>query len=90
MGLDAAVDQHRARFVIPRIGGARDMSKLDHKPFAAQASRRPAVLIPEPDIRTELARLQARYDGVIPPAVFLVVRELETELSWIEHRGRSR
>ena len=36
------------------------------------------------DIRTELARLQARYDsGAVP-----VIRKLETELSWLEHGGR--
>ena len=41
------------------------------------------------DVRTELARLQARYDsGAVPPAVFSVIRKLETELSWLEHRGR--
>ena len=41
------------------------------------------------DIRTELARLQARYDhGAFPPAIFSVIRKLETELSWLEHRGR--
>ena len=40
------------------------------------------------DVRAELARLRARYDGVIPPAVFLVIRALEVELAWLEHRGR--
>ena len=40
-------------------------------------------------IRAELAYLQARYDdGAIPQAVFAVIRELETELGWLEHRGR--
>ena len=42
------------------------------------------------DVRAELARLRARYDGAIPQAVFAVVRALETELAWIEHRENAR
>jgi hypothetical protein len=46
-------------------------------------------------LRFELEMLRARYDsGAISPAVFQVVRELETELAWAEHsrkpaRGQS-
>jgi hypothetical protein len=44
----------------------------------------------EQTVRAELRRLQARYDGgAIPPAIFSVVRSLETELAWIEHGKRS-
>ena len=42
------------------------------------------------DIRAQLSQLLARYDGGVPPAVFSVIRKLETELSWLEHRGRHR
>jgi hypothetical protein len=41
----------------------------------------------EQGIRSELALLQARYDGgALPPSVFSVVRSLQVELSWSEHR----
>jgi hypothetical protein len=36
-------------------------------------------------IRSELKRLQARYDGITSPAIFAVIRKLEVELSWFEH-----
>ena len=41
----------------------------------------------EQDIRAQLAQLLARYDGAIPPAVLSVVRGLQVELAWMEHRG---
>jgi hypothetical protein len=40
----------------------------------------------EQDVRAELARLRARYDGgAVSRVVFSVVRSLEIELGWIEH-----
>jgi hypothetical protein len=40
-------------------------------------------------LRTELALLQARYDGgAVSPAVYAIIRAIGTELSWFEHRGR--
>jgi hypothetical protein len=51
---------------------------LDDKRSVAQAT-----------LRAELALLQARYDdGAVSQAIFSVIRELETELAWLEHRGR--
>jgi hypothetical protein len=42
----------------------------------------------EQDVRTQLPPLLARYDtGAIPPAVFSIIRSLQVELSWNEHRG---
>jgi hypothetical protein len=39
--------------------------------------------------RTELAMLRARYDsGAVHPAVYGVIRTVETNISWREHRGR--
>jgi hypothetical protein len=41
----------------------------------------------EQDVRAQLALLRARYDtGAIPQAVFSVIRKLEIELAWAEHR----
>jgi hypothetical protein len=38
-------------------------------------------------LRGELRWLRARYDdGKISPAVFAVIREIETAIAWIEHR----
>ncbi len=43
----------------------------------------------ERDLRAELGLLRARYDGgAVNPAVFTVVKAIETELAWLEHRGR--
>jgi hypothetical protein len=42
----------------------------------------------EQAVRTQLAQLLARYDGVIPPAVYPTIRSLQVELAWREHRGR--
>jgi hypothetical protein len=40
-------------------------------------------------LRAELAHLRARYDhGVVSPEVYGVIRELESELAWLEHRAR--
>jgi hypothetical protein len=42
-------------------------------------------------LRSELAALRARYDdGAISPAVFAVIREIETDISWAEHRREVR
>jgi hypothetical protein len=42
----------------------------------------------EQDTRAQLAQLLSRYDGALPPAVFSIIRSLQVELSWNEHRGR--
>ena len=49
-----------------------------------------AALVPktEQNLRIQLAQLLARYDGAIPPSVFAVVRGLQVELAWMEHRGQ--
>jgi hypothetical protein len=40
-------------------------------------------------LRAELAHLRARYDhGAVSPEMYSVIRELESELAWVEHRGR--
>jgi hypothetical protein len=44
----------------------------------------------EQDIRAKLALLRARYDsGAVPQGLFAVIRRLEIELAWVEHRKRS-
>jgi hypothetical protein len=63
------------------------MPSITEKPPTAQAARKPASEIGT--LRAELALLQARYDsGAVSQAVLSIIRSLETELSWIEHRGR--
>jgi hypothetical protein len=38
------------------------------------------------DLRVQLAMLRARYDdGAVSPAVYAVVKQIETEISWREH-----
>jgi hypothetical protein len=43
---------------------------------------------PQPQqLRFELEQLRTRYDsGAVSPAVYQVVRELETEIAWAQHR----
>jgi hypothetical protein len=37
-------------------------------------------------LRSKLAWLRARYDdGKVSPAVFAVIREIETSIAWTEH-----
>jgi hypothetical protein len=41
---------------------------------------------PQQRFRFELEQLRARYDsGAVSPAVYQVVRKLETEIAWAEH-----
>jgi hypothetical protein len=41
-------------------------------------------------LREQLAALLARYDYHLPPYIFAVVRQIQTEISWSEHqRARS-
>jgi hypothetical protein len=43
----------------------------------------------ERDLRAELALVLVRHDGdTLSPAVYAVIKSLESELSWFEHRGR--
>ena len=40
-------------------------------------------------LRMELAQLRARYDdGAVAPAIYIVIRTIETDISWIEHQRR--
>jgi hypothetical protein len=42
-------------------------------------------------LRAELCWLCARYDDVkVSPAVFAVIREIETSIAWTEHRREAR
>ena len=42
-------------------------------------------------LRAELCWLCARYDdGMVSPAVFAVIREIETSIAWAEHRREAR
>jgi hypothetical protein len=42
-------------------------------------------------LRDELARLKARYDsGAVPMPVFAAIRQIESELAWLEHREVAR
>jgi hypothetical protein len=39
------------------------------------------------ELRSELAQLRARHDsGAIAPGVYAVIREIETQIAWAEHR----
>jgi len=39
------------------------------------------------ELRAGLERLRARYDGgAAAPAVFTVIKAIELEIAWIEHR----
>jgi hypothetical protein len=41
------------------------------------------------DSRSQLAMLRARYDdGAVSPAIYRVIRQLETEIAWYEHPGQ--
>lgn len=38
-------------------------------------------------LRWELQQLRARYDsGAAAPAVYAIIREIETQLGWLKHR----
>jgi hypothetical protein len=42
----------------------------------------------EQALRAALAWVRGRYDdGAISPAVFSVIRMIETEIAWLAHRG---
>jgi len=44
----------------------------------------------EAALRAALAWVRARHDsGAVSPAVFSVMRMIEVELSWLEHRGEA-
>jgi hypothetical protein len=39
-------------------------------------------------LRDELSLLIARYDsGAVSPAVYAVIRAIESDIAWLEHRG---
>jgi hypothetical protein len=38
-------------------------------------------------LRFELAVLRARYDdGAVSPAVYQIIRQIESDIAWAEHR----
>jgi hypothetical protein len=38
-------------------------------------------------LRSELAALRARYDdGAVSPAVYQIIRQIESDIAWAEHR----
>jgi hypothetical protein len=40
-------------------------------------------------LRAELAHLRARYDdGAVSPAIFKVIRKIETEIAWLNHTAK--
>jgi hypothetical protein len=42
-------------------------------------------------MRTRLQFLRTRYDhGAVSPAVYNVIRSLETDIGWCEHQGREK
>jgi hypothetical protein len=46
---------------------------------------------PTPDARAQLDALRIRYDTAkMPPAIYEVVKQLETELAWNQHNRRTR
>jgi hypothetical protein len=54
-----------------------------HTPtFAYQQDHHRARLL-----RSELAMLRARYDhGAVPLSTYTVIKQIEIEISWLEHR----
>jgi len=45
--------------------------------------------LPLQKLRAELARLRARHDcGAVSPALYAVIRTLEIDIAWFEHRVR--
>jgi hypothetical protein len=48
----------------------------------------PRATAEEQRLRSELARLVARYDGgAVSPAIYAVIRAIETDIGWLEHRN---
>jgi hypothetical protein len=47
----------------------------------------PPKAVQAAELRWQLLQLRARYDtGAVAPATYKVIRELETDISWLEHR----
>ena len=43
----------------------------------------------ESDARLDLLMIQTKYDGGgMPPALYSVLKEIETEIAWTQHRER--
>jgi hypothetical protein len=39
------------------------------------------------ELRTELVHLRARYDnGAVAPALYAVIRSIESDIAWFEHQ----
>jgi hypothetical protein len=66
--------------------------RLENQRMATIADKSPdaqAAPASSSDVRTQLAQLRARHDhGAVSPAVFSVIRKLETEIAWAEHLGQ--
>jgi hypothetical protein len=44
----------------------------------------------EQELRSHLDWLRARYDGgAVTASIHVTIKTLETDLSWLQHRGRS-
>jgi hypothetical protein len=44
----------------------------------------------ESEARLDLLMIQAKYDGGgMPPALFLVLKQIETDIAWMHHNGGS-
>jgi hypothetical protein len=47
----------------------------------------PPKAVQAAELRWRLLHLRARYDdGAVAPAVYRVIREIETYLAWLQHR----
>jgi hypothetical protein len=47
----------------------------------------PPKAVQAAELLWRLLRLRARYDdGAVAPAVYRVIREIETYLAWLQHR----
>ena len=68
--------------------GLKETGTMNNLTFSAD-TRNSNVGPHERDLRAELGLLPARYDSrAINPAVLTVVKSIEIELAWLQHRGR--
>lgn len=68
--------------VAPTTAGAVNVASNERPPFTN--NRRPKHAL---QLRAQLAHLRARYDaGAVAPAVYAVIRELETDIAWAEEQ----
>jgi hypothetical protein len=61
---------------------------MPHQDTTSNGTRKAEFSSHEQALRAALAWVRARHDnGAVSPAVFAVMRMIEVELSWLEHRG---